>query len=296
MESNTLKELRTFCKERCIKCYSKLNKPQLIQLLSQEQQIISINTETLSEPVLETISENYNNEINKQIREKVFENHGSVDIKELANEFNKTQVYIKQQIAKISKLDILKNKHFTDHDIQTIQTKRQYICNECDNHCHVNNKKQWGENIICNGCWNSPNKKKDRNDKWEHILRESKTNLCNICGIERTNQNCKFNYDHINMFDKVDAVSNMINCGIDMDTIMNEINKCQLLCYDCHNTISDIETEYGFIQYKTSLTKKLNSDKITIQEYNQEIDVISPIYIDKMTDVYNVLKSFKNMK
>lgn len=318
----SVNDLKKICKKRNIKGYSNLNKGNIINILLENDEgnkertesIIKINTEinldlknelkekhskfkiSLMCKQCHAIGHNdksdlcpINFEINKRIREKTLDNKNKIDIKYLSVLYNKPQSYISNEIKKVSQIDILNNEILTKHDIEDIKKQKLKQCYECNRIYHINNNKKWKDNTNCFKCWNSQDKQKEREELWNLIIKLD--NKCNICGIERDNDYSRFNYDHLNMFDKHDAISNMINQGVSCDTILKEIKKCQLLCFDCHNLITDIENEYGFTSLKTTLTKQLNTEKITCEEYNKQTSKLRQIYNDKMTEIYNLLSN-----
>ena len=70
-------------------------------------------------------------------------------------------------------------------------------------------------------------------------------------------QDGKFHLDHINMFNKVGSVGNMLEEGMPAEDIIAEIGKCQLLCVNCHALVTKFEWKRGFIADKKNLNKKI---------------------------------------
>ena len=93
----------------------------------------------------------------------------------------------------------------------------------------------------CQPCYQSTKlHRRYYNRKW---LAEYKSKLkCEKCGYSKEThdsfktQALEF---HHHKGDKMYSVSNMANSGFSTDNIMNEINKCQVLCSRCH-----IESHY----------------------------------------------------
>ena len=54
--------------------------------------------------------------------------------------------------------------------------------------------------------------------------------------------------------------------------------------------VTDIESNLGFTRIKQILTRKLNNDEITEEEYMKQKIEIGEIYIKKMHEIYNELK------
>lgn len=70
-----------------------------------------------------------------------------------------------------------------------------------------------------------------RNQK---ILDELKINGCAICGYDKCNASLDFH--HTNPKDKKFLVNNS-KCGMNVTLLVEEVNKCILLCRNCHGEI-----------------------------------------------------------
>lgn len=55
---------------------------------------------------------------------------------------------------------------------------------------------------------------------------------CNDCGYNKNGYALQF--DHMDGFEKKEAVSNLIRSDYGWDTIMAEIDKCEVVCANCH--------------------------------------------------------------
>ena len=84
----------------------------------------------------------------------------------------------------------------------------------------------------------------------------------------------------------------MVQEGNIIDDIYIELDKCQVLCLSCHHIVTDIESKLGFSRIKQNLTRKLNNDEITDEEYNQQKKEVGEIYIKKMYEIYDNLKLY----
>jgi hypothetical protein len=74
---------------------------------------------------------------------------------------------------------------------------------------------------------NSINRKKDIKKKFVEYKKDLQ---CKDCG----NKDFRvLDFDHINN-DKDDNVGNLVNMGCCWNTIMKEINKCEVVCSNCH--------------------------------------------------------------
>ena len=113
---------------------------------------------------------------------------------------------------------------------------------------------------------------------------------CCICYKEKKSKGERFNYDHLNMFDKNDSICYMVNCGRCIDDIYMEIDLCHILCVPCHHIITEIENKMGFTRIKTNLTKRLNNGMITEEEYKIEREKFQDLYKSKMEMVYEDIR------
>ena len=151
----------------------------------------------------------------------------------------------------------------------------------------LNTHRIWKENIICDICWSEYCEERDL--LWTKIKQYKEIQCC-ICGNIKLKEGERYHYDHINMFNKGNSICSMVNEGNSIDDIYIEIDKCQILCLSCHHMVTDIESNLGFTRIKQILTRKLNNDEITEEEYIQQKIEIGEIYIKKMHEIYNELK------
>ena len=100
---------------------------------------------------------------------------------------------------------------------------------------------------------------------------------CNFCRKIRINSS-EFHLDHINMFDKVASVCDMIMSGENIDLIKIEVDKCQLLCISCHAIVTHFEHQYGFIKAKRSKKPK-------------DIIYLAKVYEEYMGEIYASIRA-----
>ena len=164
-------------------------------------------------------------------------------------------------------------------------------CNECDKtlYCiQTNTNHIWKGNNICDVCWC---KYADyRNSIWENI-KIYKSIQCSICSSIQSHNEERYHYDHLNMFNKDKSICSMINEGFDIEDVYNEIDKCQILCLSCHHKVTDIERKIGFTRMKMILTKSLNQNEITPDEYIAQTVIYQNLYEEKMKSIYAQMKS-----
>ena len=178
-----------------------------------------------------------------------------------------------------------------DRKMNIVEYKRNIhkcCCNECsDIVIEFSKNRVWRGKIVCDYCWDSH--RGEREIMWTEIKKYKKT-ICCICNKLQRTKGERFNYDHINMFDKNDSICSMVDRGDNIKDIFSEIDKCQILCLQCHHIVTSIEQKTGFTRIKTNLTRKFNNEEISEKIYNSEKKKYQKIYEEKMKSIYEELK------
>lgn len=121
-------------------------------------------------------------------------------------------------------------KYYKVHKVQILEKSKNYYEKNKKRHIQLNNK------------WRDQNKDKIKIYQQKHktlaisrakqFIEDYKSNKkCTNCSENRPE--C-LNFHHVNLTDKKSEVSTMVNGGYKIDTIIKEINKCILLCANCH--------------------------------------------------------------
>jgi hypothetical protein len=163
-------------------------------------------------------------------------------------------------------------------------------CSECNKNIiclQTNTIRIWKNNNLCDTCWS---KYSEERKIISEKVKLYKTIQCVICSNIQMNDNERYHYDHLNMFNKDKSICSMINDGTRIEDIYSEINKCQILCLSCHHIVTDIESKLNFIRIKQTLTRSLNQNEITLEEYNTQTIIYQKIYEEKIKDIYIKLK------
>ena len=109
------------------------------------------------------------------------------------------------------------------------------------------------------------------------ILKEKYAQSCSFCG-----ETGKMHFDHINMFNKSGNVGSMIKNQYDFKEIIDEMDKCQLLCVPCHKKVTAYEHKHGFITKKRLFNKCIRAGgdiecikHALMEQYNA---IMEPLY------------------
>ncbi len=169
-----------------------------------------------------------------------------------------------------------------------IRNIHKCCCFDCGNVIMEFSKNRiWRDNIVCDYCWDSH--RGERELMWNDIS-EYKKQECYICRKIKRCHSDRFNYDHLNMFDKSESICCMVDRGDNMKDIFSEIDKCQILCVPCHHIVTSIEQKTGFTRIKSNLTKKYNNKELTDDEYIIQKVKYQEIYEKKMKSIYEEIK------
>jgi hypothetical protein len=166
-----------------------------------------------------------------------------------------------------------------------IQSKPCIHCHDCKTKIFIsqtNTARTWKENQLCDECYIKSYE--EREETWRLI--QKKSNQCVICFRLKDHREKRFHYDHINMFDKGHTIYNMVTEGMPIDYIYKEIDKCQLLCFECHNLVTDLERKMGFMSKKISYT----SEVLNLPENEALLLSLKQKYEEKMLPIYEELR------
>jgi hypothetical protein len=112
--------------------------------------------------------------------------------------------------------------------------------------------KIWKGQRMCTNC-QKQSRVKEYSQEISEYVRSVYRRGCAFCDVRVG----RFHLDHINMFTKVDAVGWMLDVGAPAADIIAEIDKCQLLCVNCHGLVTKFENKRGFIAEKKQLNKRI---------------------------------------
>ena len=235
-----------------------------------------------------------NNKLKNKIKEHILSQdllteNNYEELQELSKKLNISFHLCQKLYYEIPSDELLNRTVDIDLFLENMKEKsiKCYECNKKLGCLQINTNRIWKGNKICDTCWCKYDD--ERNKMWEEVGKY-KPIQCKICSSIKLNQGERYHYDHINMFDKDNSICSMINEGIDIEEIYKEIDKCQILCLRCHHIVTDIERKLGFTRIKQALTRQLNQNEITEEEYDKRIIIYQQIYEEKMKYIYKLLK------
>lgn len=169
----------------------------------------------------------------------------------------------------------------TPEMIQQVMKSQETVCTTCKNVSYAY-PKIWKSEKYCEVCY-IEQFKEEIQLRWNIVndyAKDTGKSECNICGIKAkydSSIGSRFHFDHMNMFEKEDSISTMIQSGVSMEDIKSEIDHCQIVCISCHRIITAIERKCGFIRLKMKNTreKKDEKDENITKEYQI---IMNPIY------------------
>ncbi len=159
-----------------------------------------------------------------------------------------------------------------------------YKCSLCQrNKFNVTTtSKTWKENTeVCVDCWDSFNQ--ERQEIWDAIRERTGQYNCSICN--KTTPKDRHHYDHLSCFDKTECISDMVYRGENFEKIMEEVNKCQLVCVSCHSMITKFEHKYSLIATK----KKINS-VFNKEDKEEQYLIHKELFKIRMEKIYDAIR------
>ena len=122
------------------------------------------------------------------------------------------------------------------------------VCKIC-NRNYIYDKSKGHQQDICNTCKTA----RDRRDKKRKAI-EYKGGKCEKCDYDKCESALQFH--HLNPEEKDATVSSMIARNKSWKEIKKEVDKCILVCANCHHEIHEMETTRKKMEEYDSSTKK----------------------------------------
>ena len=155
-------------------------------------------------------------------------------------------------------------------------------------HCSVCHRsiftsvKEWKGQRVCANCHKACRRSGYSKELSEYV-RSVYLRGCTFCDIRIG----RFHLDHINMFTKVSSVGEMMEAGAPAVDIIAEIDKCQLLCVNCHGLVTKFEHKRGFIADKKALNRRIAKGEDVVELRQRLHDV----YDGVMTKMYPLIRA-----
>jgi len=147
------------------------------------------------------------------------------ELEETDEEFRGKKVYREDRGYREFKVIVKRCNYCNDKHTAIVKEVRnndrgKYCSNSCSSKA-IHEEREWsGEN--------NPAYK----GKIDYIEKIKKNSKCEGCGLEKEEL---LDFHHKEPTEKVDAVANMkIRAGYDLQDLKNEVDKCKILCANCH--------------------------------------------------------------
>ncbi len=222
----------------------------------------------------------WNKETEEQLL-KIVDDYTEINWEEVSEKMGVSLSNCKNKYTELCPLDKkLKDKlsKLTDDFVDILLEKK--TCEVCNN-CQYKPLNTWKGKKECNECYQHDNEIKELWKQVNKFCIENKMTHCAFCNKEKTIKT-SFNYDHLNMFDKLESVGTLVYNGNDIEIIINEVKKCQLLCVDCHSIVTKMEQKLGFTLIKINMKKEFEGDEL-IKKTKEYADLYN-MYIYPMYD------------
>ena len=193
----------------------------------------------------------------------------------------------KEMYSEIPWIDLLNRKNSISSIVDKITFTK---CVECHkNKCTIQSNpfRKWKEKNICDQCFTATSAEREK--MWK-LISNYKPIQCTFCNDRKDHKDERFHFDHINMFDKEESICTMVLEGVEIEKIYEEIDKCQVLCFSCHQIITHMENAMGFTRQKKSLTRQLNQNALSKEDHANQIQNYQKIYDEIMIPIYKTIK------
>jgi hypothetical protein len=119
------------------------------------------------------------------------------------------------------------------HNEEKVLQGKKFRCKSCNKEYQAKWYKD-NKEIQCRNV--KDNKKRNKEDNRNYILEYLNKNPCKMCGESDI---LVLEFDHL--ANKKNNISEMIGGGHSLETLKKEIEKCQVLCANCHRRKTAIE-------------------------------------------------------
>ena len=103
-----------------------------------------------------------------------------------------------------------------------------------------------------------------RTEKWSLVQSIKMQRGCADCGYNA--HGVALQFDHMDGFDKKNSVSNLIRSDYGWDTIMAEIDKCEVVCANCHAIRTKARGQHHSVIFNANLLGNSSDSLSNISE------------------------------
>jgi hypothetical protein len=214
-----------------------------------------------------------------------------VHFQTLSTQLNITIEHCKLLFREIPRIELVKRpfdlrKHIEEEKVPFIS------CKECSKQiCTIqpNTARLWKGDTMCDTCYSQY--AEEREKTWEKVA-QYRPIVCALCLSEKRHKDERYQFDHLNMFDKENIIYSLVVTGVNLEDIHKEIDKCQVLCISCHHIVTFMERKIGF----TKLKRQYTSDYLKQDENKELNDMLKENYREVMTPQYEVMRQLMKEK
>ena len=134
------------------------------------------------------------------------------------------------------------------HNEEKVLWGKKYKCSSCNKEYQ---KKWYKNNAAAHKQKISINRKKSKQENRDYIYNFLSNSCCNTCGEKDI---LVLEFDHLH--NKKHNISEMISSGISVESLKKEIEKCQVLCANCHRRKTAIEQNHYRFSKQNELIKE----------------------------------------
>ncbi len=138
------------------------------------------------------------------------------------------------------------------HSIKAAQVeikKCRIVCSNC--HCRVSRDQRLAQRTPDQHVKSSVRCKRKRRAALQRFVDDKKKEIgkCQLCHFFDCDYLCMLHFDHINPKNKINSIAGMVSTLADKDVLLNEMDKCRLLCANCHRLETRKQLGWRFIGY-----------------------------------------------
>jgi predicted CXXCH cytochrome family protein len=162
---------------------------------------------------------------------------------------------------------------------------------------NANMMRTWRDEKLCVACYNGDESitftTSRLKEQTSAFVLETHGEECALC---RKKTHAKYELDHVNIFEKSASVSVLVFTGADIETIINEVKFCRVLCVPCHRAVCAAEKQLGISQVR-KVPYFIDNVDDSQQQFIETVDIAAKSLLNRygaytftMDDVSSVLR------